>query len=343
MTQTHTFMRREIEQIPQATRDFLSNGMAPVIAAAAQLRRAQPRFMVTTARGSSDHAATYLKYAFELSMGLPVASVGPSVASIFAAPLKLDGAAFLGISQSGQSPDIVSMAKSARDHGAVCVAITNDVSAPLAQQCQHSIDICAGAEISVAATKTFVCSVVSGLALLAHWQEDTVLLEALNRLPAQMEKAAQIHWPQLLESMRKRQSLLVLGRGPGLAIANEAALKFKETCQIHAESYSSAEVLHGPVAVLSEGDVVLALSARDAAQGAINAVAEQLSVRGASVFVTSDVVRRPEQLGFVSTGHALTDPLLLIVSFYAFIERLALARGLNPDEPRNLKKVTETV
>ena len=341
--QNQTFMRREILQIPQVTRDLLENGMAPVVAAAQQLRQAQPRFLVTTARGSSDHAATYLKYAFELSMGLPVASVGPSVASIFAAPLKLDGAAFLGISQSGQSPDIVSMAKAASDQGAVCVAITNDIMAPLARQCHHSIDIRAGCEFSVAATKTFVSSVVSGLALLAHWQEDKPLLDALHRLPAQMEKATKNHWPELLEAMQNRRSLLVLGRGPGFAISSEAALKFKETCQIHAESYSSAEVLHGPVAVLSQGDVVLALSARDAAEAAINGVADQLAARGGKVFVTSDSAQKAEPLEFVATGHPLTDPLLLIVSFYAFIERLARARGLNPDQPRNLRKVTETV
>lgn len=343
MTQIQTFMRQEIRQIPQVTRDFLNKGMAPAVAAAEHLREAQPRFLVTTARGSSDHAATYLKYAFELSMGLPVVSIGPSVASIFAAPLQLEGAAFLGISQSGQSPDIVSMAQSAYDKGAVCVAITNDVTAPLARQCHHSLDICAGPEISVAATKTFVSSVVSGLALLAHWQEDQSLLEALHRLPPLMEKATQNHWPQLLTAMQDRQSLLVLGRGPGLAIANEAALKFKETCQIHAEAYSSAEVLHGPVAVLSKGDVVLALSARDAAQEAIVEVADQLSNRGASVFVTSDSVKQARALDFVETGHPLTDPLLLIISFYAFIERLSLVRGLNPDEPRNLKKITETL
>lgn len=338
-----THMHREIREIPEAIRRLLQQSGEAIQVAAKDLRRADPNFISTVARGSSDHAATYFKYASELTLGVPVASIGPSVSSIFEAKLRLKNSACIGISQSGQSPDIVSMARSATEQGALTVAITNQPSSPLAKVCKHTIPIQAGTESSVAATKTFVTSAVAGLTLLAHWKQDQRLIDAINELPEHLEKAAACDWPALRHALSDQQSLLVLGRGPAYAMSNEAALKFKETCQIHAESYSSAEVLHGPVSIVGPGYPVLVLAARDAAEASITSVADQLAQQGAAVFITSDNAQHATRLDFVKTSHPLTDPLALIVSFYAFIERLACERGLNPDTPRNLKKVTETV
>lgn len=338
-----TYMRKEIHDIPGATRKLLGEGRGAIEAAADALRASDPRFVTTVARGSSDNAATFLKYACELTLGLPVASIGPSIASIFEAELQLKNSACISISQSGQSPDIVSMAASATRQGALSIALTNEPASPLARACAHTIDINAGVETSVAATKTFVLSAVAGLALLAHWKRDADLIAALDALPDQFEKAVTCDWPELRHTLKDSNSLFVLGRGPSIAMSDEAALKFKETSQIHAESYSSAEVLHGPVSIIDPGFVIIALAARDAAEGAIVSVSEDLAEKGASVFITSNKAIRAKQLGFSSTNHPLTDPLTLIVSFYAFIEKLSLERGISPDTPRNLRKVTETV
>ena len=339
----HSKMRSEIEDIPDALRRLLNSSNGPVFTAAQELRKLDPRFITTIARGSSDHAAAYLKYEIELVANIPVASIGPSIASIYGKLLRLEKSASISISQSGKSPDIVQMAESTVKSGALAIALTNDVEAPLGQGCSHTIDICAGAEISVAATKTFVTSIVAGLMLLAHWKNDQHLLDALHKLPGQASKAIQCDWQPLNDRLKDESSLFILGRGPSMAIANEVALKFKETCQIHAEAYSSAEVLHGPVSIVGQGYPVLALIARDASEQSIVGTIDQLAEQGADVYATSKQSNKSRQLDFVETGHSLTDPLLLIVSFYSFIEKLARQRGLNPDIPPNLNKVTRTV
>lgn len=343
MATNSTFMRKEILEIPDATEKLLSDGRGAIETVAKSLRAQNPAFISTIGRGSSDHAATFLKYACELTLGLPVASIGPSIASIFGAQLRLGSSACIAISQSGKSPDIVKMAQSATQQGAMSIAITNELSSDLAAVCNHTLNINAGIETSIAATKTFVTSAVAGLALVAHFKQDEDLIAAIHALPKHLERATEFDWPELRASLANQDSLYVLGRGPSLAMSNEAALKFKETCQIHAESYSSAEVLHGPVSIVEPGYPILALASRDAAEDSINSVTDTLVSQGATVFITSDKATHANQLGFASTDHPLTDPLALIVSFYAFIEKLAADRGINPDTPRNLKKVTETV
>lgn len=342
-SEAKTKMREEVEEIPDAICRLLKGSQLAVEAAAAEMRSIDPKLFTTIARGSSDHAATYLKYAFELSAGVPVASIGPSISSIYGVTLNLDNSACISVSQSGKSPDIVQSVRSARSGGALTVAITNHDDSPLADACAHTIPLQAGQEKSVAATKTFVASIVAGLMLLAHWKEDAELLDALAALPEFAAQAIKLDWNALCTRMLREDSLLVLGRGPSVAIANEVALKFKETCQIHAEAFSSAEVLHGPVAIVGSNYPVLALIARDVAEESVVDVADGLARDGADVFATSGKTDCCEQLPIVATGHLLTDPLVLVISFYSFVEKLSRQRGLNPDVPRNLKKVTETV
>jgi hypothetical protein len=174
MTEHHSpsHMQREVRAIPEAVARLLAEGSSPAKAAAETLRRLNPRVITTIARGSSDHAATYLKYAIELSCGVPVSSTGPSVSSVYGASMKLADAATLAISQSGQSPDIIGMAQTARDSGSFVIALTNTASSPLAGLSAQHIDILAGPELSIAATKSFVSSIVAGLLVLAHWQDD---------------------------------------------------------------------------------------------------------------------------------------------------------------------------
>ena len=341
MTQTH--MAREVAEIPEAAARFLDRSRIAVVAAAAALRRQNPGLVATVARGSSDHAATYLKYAIELEAGIPVASVGPSIASIYHRPLRLAGAACIGISQSGRSPDIVEMMRSAGEGGALSIAITNHADSPMAQASAHCLPLQAGEERSVAATKTFVTSVLAGLSLLAEWREDDALRAAVAGLPAALEQAVALDWEPLSARLSRAPSAFVLGRGPGFAVANEAALKFKETCGIHAESYSAAEVLHGPAAIVQANFPVLALGVEDAALPQLCATAERLAAQGADVFVTGADVAGATRLPSVPGLHPIVAPLVMIAAFYAFVEGLARRRGFDPDTPPHLRKVTETV
>jgi len=343
MSDTTSQMRHEILEIPHAVDRLLTDGVTELSDAARHVRSVDPRFVITVARGSSDHVCTYLKYACELLLGLPVASVGPSVASIYKAPLKLEQSLCLSVSQSGQSPDIVEMATSARRDGALSVAITNDAGSPLASAADHTLNLHAGVERSVAATKTFVTSAVAGLHLLAEWRGDAALKAAIRDLPDLLARATEIDWPEVRAAIGDETSLFTLGRGPGWAISNEAALKFKETCQLHAESYSSAEVLHGPVSIVDEGFPVLGFAAGDAAEDALTGVADTIAETGARVFVTSARAKSATGIEHIRTSHPLTDPLSLIVSFYTMVERVAVAKGIDPDTPRHLRKVTETV
>lgn len=343
MTPSNSLMRDEILEIPDAVDRLLSRCAGDIASVSREIARLDPRFAVTVARGSSDHICTYLKYCSELLLAIPVASVGPSVASIYKAQMKLGGSVCLAVSQSGKSPDIVEMVRNAARGGALTVALTNDPVSPLAETSDHAIDICAGPERSVAATKTFVTSAVAGLLLLAEWKGDAELRQAIRNLPRHLESAAQVSWPQVRAAVERGNSLFTLGRGPVWAMAGEAALKFKETCQIHAESYSSAEVLHGPVSIVGEGFPLLCFAAADAAQDSLVGIADQIAQKGAQAFVTSDRAKRAVCVDHVRTDHPLTDPISLITSFYKMVEEVAVARGINPDRPRHLRKVTQTV
>lgn len=343
MTVNASYMRQEIEEIPDAVRRFLTSSKAVVAEAGAALRAADPVLVATIARGSSDHAATFLKYAIELTARVPVASLGPSVMSIYRNELKLRNCATIAISQSGKSPDIVAMAESGKRNGALSFALTNTADSPLAAAANITVDLAAGEERSVAATKSFVSSIVAGLAILAHWQNDTNLIAALDDLPHHLEQAVACDWSPLMAALDGHQSLYVLGRGPSMAIANEAALKFKETCGLHAEAYSSAEVVHGPARIVEAGFPVLALAARDAAEDSVAETVDRLAGQGALCFATSTKPAKATHLPHAATGHPLTDALALSASFYAFVEALSRRRGFDPDRPPHLRKVTETV
>ena len=337
-----TKMREEIAEIPDAVSRLLSRGARANAEAAEAARALGPRFLLSVARGSSDHVCTYLKYASELILGRPLASVGPSVRSVYGAELVADGALCFSVSQSGQSPDIVQMTEGLRASGAMTIAITNNADSRLSAVSDRTLPIHAGPELSVAATKTFVTSLVSGLWLIAAIKRDEALLQAILDLPDRLAAATECDWSDAASAMDGR-SLFTLGRGPSWAISNEAALKFKETCLIPAESYSSAEVLHGPVSIVSEGFPVIAFAAGDAAEASVAETADALAEKGARVFALTDLARRATCLPHVRTGHWLTDPIPAIVSFYSMVETVALSRGIDPDTPRHLNKVTETV
>ncbi len=342
MSSETTQMRQEINEIPFAVDRLLTDGATAITKTASAIRAHDPGFLISVARGSSDHACSYLKYASELLLGLPMASVGPSVKSIYGVDMHSPGALCISVSQSGQSPDIVQLTQSLTEGGAYSVAITNDTTSALAKVATSALPIHAGPELSVAATKTFVTSLVAGLWLLAEVKGDDTLLSAIHKLPEDLSRAITCDWSAVAEAV-DGQSLFTLGRGMSWAISNEAALKFKETCQIHAESYSSAEVLHGPVSIVDQGFPVIAFASGDAAEANIAEVADALAAKGAKVFATTNRVSDAVPLPHVRTAHWMTDPVASIASFYGMVETVATRRGINPDAPRHLRKVTETV
>lgn len=337
--ETETLMFREAAEAAAVVAAQFERNHATVAALAASLRAAPPPFVVTCARGSSDHAATYAKYLFETQLGVVTASASPSVGSVYEAPLQLRGALYLVISQSGKSPDLLRNAQAAKDAGARVVALVNVEDSPLAQLADTVIPLGAGPEKSVAATKSYLASLAAILQLGAHWKNDPALLGALQELPQALRAAWQADWRSLTDGLVEAHNLFVLDRGLGLAAAQEAALKFKETCGLHAEAYSSAEVKHGPMALVGPGFPVLAFDQPDEAGEGTRRLAEEFRGRGAQVWLAS----AGGDLPLFAAPHPACAPLLAIQSFYRAINALALRRGYNPDLPPHLNKVTETV
>ncbi|MGH8084833.1 MAG: SIS domain-containing protein [Lysobacter sp.] len=322
-------------------RQFARNRDA-VTSLCAELRRAPPPFVVTCARGSSDHAATYAKYLFETQLGIVTASASPSVGSVYGATQALRGALYLVVSQSGKSPDLLRNAQAAREAGARVVAMVNVEDSPLARMADTVLPLHAGAERSVAATKSYLASLSAILQLGACWKDEPPLLDALDALPRALHAAWQADWSSLVDGLLEARNLFVLGRGLGLAAAQEAALKFKETCGLHAEAFSSAEVKHGPMALVGPGFPVLAFALADETGAGTRALGEEFRARGVPVWMTTGA-GDSGGLPMAAAPHPACAPLLVVQSFYRAINALALRRGFNPDLPPHLNKVTETV
>lgn len=338
-SETETLMFNEAASSASVIAAQFDRNQERVRALAADLRENPPPFVVTCARGSSDHAATYAKYLFETRLGLVTASASPSVGSVYEARQKLQGALYLVISQSGKSPDLLRNAEAAKAAGARVVALVNVEDSPLAQLADTVIPLGAGAERSVAATKSYLASLAAILQLCAYWRDDPTLIAALDALPAALTQAWQCDWTALTEGLVDAHNLFVVGRGPGLAAAQEAALKFKETCGLHAEGYSSAEVKHGPMALVGKDFPVLAFAQPDETGAGTRALADEFAARGARVWLAGEGGNLPVAVA----PHPLCAPLLTVQSFYRAINALALRRGHNPDLPPHLYKVTETV
>ncbi|UVM57015.1 SIS domain-containing protein [Pseudomonas sp. B21-012] len=315
---------------------------ARIASVAEQLRSLAPQVALTVARGSSDHAASYFAYLTMQQLGLPVASLPMSVVTLQNSPLQVRGQVALGFSQSGQSPDLVDSLRTLRERGATTLALVNAEDSPLEQACQYHLPLCAGPELSVAATKSFIATLSASARLVAHWQQDPALLDAGLALPGQLREAAEQDWSLAIEQLRDCQRLMVIGRGAGFAIAQEAALKFKETSAIQAEAFSSAEVRHGPMALIDAHYPLLVLAPRGVEQAGLLQLAEDMRQRGAKVLLAAPADIPQRNLTLSCAAHPGLDPLLAIMSFYVMAAGLAEARGMDPDQPRHLSKVTRT-
>jgi glucosamine--fructose-6-phosphate aminotransferase (isomerizing) len=338
-------MAAELHEAPDAVRRQQQGLGAPLAELIRRLKSRPPQFVVTCARGSSAHAATFAKHLIELHLGIPVAAMAPNIATVYRRPLNLDGQLFLTISQSGRSDDLVEATAMARHAGALTAGFVNAADSPLAAVCDVVLPIGAGPELSVAATKSFVATLAALLRLVAAWTEDARLPGALDRLPERLAAATELDWGAAVGALADADSLIAIGRGPTLAIAREAALKLKEIANRHAEAFSGAEFLHGPVALVEPRYPILMFVPGDAAGEGLCRLAGDLTDKGAALFIAGasrDRRTRAQVLPTLAPTHPEADAVCLIQSFYAMMVQLAGHLGIDPDRPRHLQKVTRT-
>ncbi len=321
-------------QLAENKREYRDFGMA--------LRTHPPTSMLTVARGSSDYAAHFMAYLIMARLGRLVTSLPMSLITLYQTQLQCQGLLSMAFSQSGQSPDLVAPMRYFTEGGAETVAFVNDPHSPLAQAAQWVFPLYAGTETSVAATKSFIAQLVAGARVVAAWQGDNGLQAALDGLPEVLARAVEADWSGAIPVLKKADRLFVIGRGLGLAMAMEAALKFKETCAIQAEAFSGAEIKHGPMALIDEGYPLLIFAPRGPAQAGLLKLAEEMRARGAQVLLAASTSTPGGNLPLIETASVDLDSLSAIQSFYPMVEALSRARGFDPDHPRHLAKITRT-
>ncbi len=337
-----TRMMTEAAEAPQVVTRQWSANREIVHQFARTLRDHPPTGVLTCARGSSDHAATYAKYLIETRIGVLVTSAAPSISSVYGEAPGSDGLLAIGISQSGQSPDIVEAMHGIAKHGARTLAMVNVDGSPLAALAGTTLPLHAGPEQSVAATKSYIASLASIARLIAAWSEDDGFHRSLDSLPALLDEAWMADWSPMVTQLANSRGLFVIGRGLGFGIAQEAALKLKETCALHAEAFSAAEVHHGPMALVGPDFPLLVFRQSDEAASSIDKLVTDVRARGGTVLVAGPA-NDPMTTLPVPVTHPAMEPICAILSFYRAAARLSVGRGLDPDRPRHLSKVTETL
>ncbi|WP_248794935.1 SIS domain-containing protein [Pseudomonas sp. MWU13-2105] len=340
-----SLMLQETLSIPAVVQRMLDDDHA-IAALGEQLASALPELIISVARGSSDHAAAYFGYAMMSQVGIPWLSIPLSLVSLQQPPLRLKQCWVAALSQSGKSPDLIASVNYLKQLGARVAAFVNTAGSPLAAASDAEVLLPAGLEQSVAATKSYVAMLMAGVqtvaALSARLGQDHGLGVALQGLPAALARAVDEDWSLALEVLRPVEKMVVIGRGPALPIAQEAALKLKETSGIQAEAFSSAEVRHGPMEIIEAGYPVLLFAPSGPEQAGTLAFAEDMRQRGAQVLLVAPRGTPGANLSSVPTAHPLLEPFSMIQGFYLMAAKLAELRGRNPDQPRFLKKVTET-
>jgi glucosamine--fructose-6-phosphate aminotransferase (isomerizing) len=337
-----TRMFQEAASASDAVRAQLQHDAAAIAAIGVQVRRLAPRTVITCARGSSDHAATFAKYLIETRAGVLTASAAPSVSSVYGVSQDLRGCLFIALSQSGRSPDLLASVAAAKAAGATILALCNSPDAPLVAAADLVIELRAGVETSVAATKSYLATLAGLIRMVAAWTEDSALKSALETLPAMMDQSWALDWSAALPLLESADHLYVVGRGLGLGAAQEVALKCKETCGLHAEAFSSAELRHGPYALSGPGFPALLLAQRDGTQAGVETLGGDLAARGVPVLIAGARASGATLLPTIEAPPEIA-PLLLVQSAYRLIASLSVRRGFDPDHPAHLRKVTETM
>jgi len=348
-----TIMEKEAREVPELIAKQLQAHDEILAKLSARLKKTPPKYALTIGRGSSDHACTYAKYLLETNLGLITASSAPSVVTVYKAHLHMQDALVLGISQSGKSPDICKMMQIARDDGAITVALVNDLNSPLAKTAEFLIPLAMGEERAVAATKSYIGSLVALAHLIAVCADNEKLLADLKQLPSLLTRTLELSWEPAITELRYINNTLVIARGFGFPIAQEAALKLKETSALQAEAFSTAEVLHGPLALIKKNHPYLLFAQMDETLVENIKLAKKITALGGTVILAlaGNMPIKATELSEVASVilplpnslDAILDPIMIIQAFYPMVARLAVVRGLNPDAPDNLQKVTRTM
>jgi glucosamine--fructose-6-phosphate aminotransferase (isomerizing) len=342
-----SLLQQEIESQPEVIARLLERETQHIQQIVAQLP--QFDYALIAARGSSDHAATYAKYAWPTLAGYPVALAAPSLLTMYQTRMRLANALVVGISQSGQSPDIIAVLEEGKRQGRPTLAITNDGASPLAAVADHVIELHAGAEKSVAATKTYTAQLAVMALFAAALSDHTQHINQLQQIPAAIETTLQLSAPiaQNIERYRYMDRCIVIGRGYNYATSFELALKLKELTYIMATAYSSADFRHGPIATVESGLPIFLIMPQGAAFADMLELAQDLRQRGAELLIISE---SEHALALARTALPIPpgvpewlSPLITIIPGQLVALRLALAKGLEPDIPRGLHKVTRTL
>jgi glucosamine--fructose-6-phosphate aminotransferase (isomerizing) len=336
-------MAAEIAEQPEALARLLADGAGAIREAASAIAAHRPRFVLLAARGTSDNAALYAKYLIEVGLGLPAGLASPSTLTTYDARPDLREVLWLTVSQSGASPDLVQSARIARERGALTVAVTNAADSPLARECAVNIDVLAGRELAVAATKTYTSELLALYLLIDAWGEgDGADARRLPELAAGVLQRGEV--AAIAPRYRFVERLVVVSRGYGYATAREAALKMMETSYLGAHAFSGADLMHGPLAMIDEDRPVIAIVPEGAGGAALEPVLAGLRERGADVLV----VGAGEAASWAAASLPLPPiderlaPVLQIIPLQQLAHAIAVARGYDPDAPRGLRKVTET-
>jgi glucosamine--fructose-6-phosphate aminotransferase (isomerizing) len=332
-------MAREIAEIPMAASRLLESS-ASLTNIVERINEIEPRIVVFCGRGSSGHVGVYLRYLFEAHLGLIAAAAAPSVMTVYKRTPDMRNALFVVVSQSGRSPDLINATQMARRSGALTIAIINDENSPLADASELILPIGAGTERAVAATKTVVLSMIAGAHLVAALASEDNLAEGLSRLPGRLAEALKCDWSHWARTVAGATAAFVVGRGYGLGCAREIALKSAEILLIPTLGYSAAELRHGPRASIGSTTPVLVLRQNDPSADAIDDLVHDLNNESGMIFAAGG---RTGTLPWIGDDHPVYDPVLMLIPAYRAIEKAARERGLDPDNPPHLNKVTRTL
>lgn len=330
-------MAAEIAECPRAAANS-TRATADMERLAERFRGAPPPFVVLCGRGSSGHAALYLRYLIETRLRTPVSIAAPSVVSASGVRLRLRGAWFIVLTQSGESPDLVASARAARESGAFTIGIVNRPKSSVARSVDVCLSLDAGEEASVAATKTVLASMALGARLVALCAGDDALHGALDRLPERVSDSLACDWTILAPELENEAVCYVTGRGFGLAVAKETALKIAEALRRPALAYSAAEILHGPRAAIAPGSLVLGFETPDETAASVRSTLQALRDGGARTFSCGG-----GDLPWIGADHPATDAIAMLPPAWRFIEAQAQRLGYDPDRPPFLTKVTRTL
>jgi glutamine---fructose-6-phosphate transaminase (isomerizing) len=342
-----SLMELESAQIPLIIENQLKTNLASILNIAKRIRKKKLNFIQTIARGSSKNAALFGKYLFETQLNIITSQADLSIKTVYNSNLIFKDSLVIAISQSGQSPDLIEYLAFAKKKQAITIAIVNDLNSPLAKEAEFVISIYAGKEKAIAATKSFSATISTLIQFVASIKQDKILLKNLSILPERLSECINIESDIFFKTFQNSNNLFVIARGYLLPIAKEAALKLKETCLIQAEAYSSAEVLHGPIALVRKNFPILFFFQNDNSKISILEVYQKVTSFSAKTFafIPCDILKKIKTNRFLNTPKSLDpicDPLLFIQIFYPLCAKLSLIKGKNPDRPKNLSKITKT-